>query len=358
MRPRRYQANPVVQPATPGTPQSVRVQPVFFRSMLDTLGVEPWERVPTPLEALVFEEGVDTPFFTRSTLDEPGLTERYRRRTKRAALQPQVLGVGLALLESPDEAVLAVMGEVFEGPSVATRFIRRKVRQKITTTWPTEYDASRFSYLPATTYADNTCRMFSEVQRHFLETTIDSGVTWSLWTAEEVRRLYDLRLSRFLLETELIRVRRSVTVSPNTASYDLPSDTISICRAAFDGEVLTRLDEWQLDNGSVGWESTTGTPYGYIEEGSAGSLKVTLVPTPDTSGTLNLIIVANQAAVEEDCSTVPIPAVFSPYVKWGVIADLLSKEGEANEPQRAAYAEGRFAEGVELARLYTGGGKR
>lgn len=361
MRPRFFQAQPVTQGSFAlsfQAPQNIRVQPVFRTTAWDFIGTEPWVHWPTPIMGLTVVEGTDYPFFTRTTLDDYWDAGVRLRREERDLVQPEQPGVALALTSPPDETVLAVMGETFEGPSARDRFRRRKARQKVTSTWPTEYDASRFAFLPATAYADNQCRLFNEIQRHFLENTIDTGNTWSLWSREEVVRLYNLRLSRFLLETELIRTRRTVTVNAGQASYDLPSDTISVCRVALGTTVLTRVDEWALDNGVVGWEQTSGDPYGYIEDTPSGTLKITLTPTPSANGTLNLILVVNPTPVLTPCSSVPIPAVFSYGVKWGVIADLLSKEGEANDPVRAAYGESRFAEAVELGRLYTQGGKR
>jgi hypothetical protein len=363
MRPRRWQAQPVMQLSTAlsastsvGAPTSVRIQPVFYRSSLDQIGAEPWVHQPTPLFALVQEEGIDFPFFTRAAVDSAYPSEHYRRRDLRAQIHPQVQPNSLAVLVPPDETVLALGGEEYDGPSARDRFKRRKKRQQITGQWPTDFDASRFAFLPATTYADDTCRIYSEIQRHFLENTIDDGLTWSLWSADEVERLYRLRLSRFLLETELIRERRQVTVNAGQAIYSLPEDTISVCRAAIVSggveTVLTRVDGWMLDNGAVGWESSQATPYGYVEDSSSGTLQVTLAPTPNANGTLNLIIVADPLVVKH-CWPVPIPALFSIYVKWGVIADMLSKEGEANDPQRAGYAEARYQEGIELANLYT-----
>jgi len=337
-----------------GAPTDIGLQPVFYKSMLDSLGTEPWVHMPTPIFAIVMEEGIDFPFSTRTTLDGVVPSALYRRRDERAHVHPQVQGVSLVILTPVDETILALGQEVYEGPSVADRVKRLRARQKITTTWATEYDASRFAFLPATAYADSSCRIFSEIQRHFLENTIDDGITWSLWSAAEVQAAYDRRMSRFLLESEFIRERRTVVVNAGQAVYDLPTDTISVCRIALGDDVLTRVDEWQMDNGVVGWEVGSGTPFGYIEDSSAGSLKVTLTPTPSANGVLNLIIVPEPGAGAR-CTPTPIPAVFSPYVKWGVIADLLSKEGEANDPVRAQYAEGRFAEGVEIAKLYTAG---
>jgi hypothetical protein len=45
-----------------------------------------------------------------------------------------------------------------------------------------------------------------------------------------------------------------------------------------------------------------------------------------------------------------IPDDFTWIVKWGALADLLSKDGPARDPQRAAYCEQRYQTGVAIAR--------
>lgn len=51
-----------------------------------------------------------------------------------------------------------------------------------------------------------------------------------------------------------------------------------------------------------------------------------------------------------------VPDDFSPYLAWGVRADLLHAEGEGQDPIRAQHCESRFAEGIELARILVSGG--
>jgi len=46
-----------------------------------------------------------------------------------------------------------------------------------------------------------------------------------------------------------------------------------------------------------------------------------------------------------------IPDDFCWVVKWGAMADLLSKDGPARDPARASYCEQRYQQGVELCRL-------
>ena len=47
--------------------------------------------------------------------------------------------------------------------------------------------------------------------------------------------------------------------------------------------------------------------------------------------------------------TVPDECV--PAIKWGVIADMLSKIGRAHDPERAAWAEQQYQEGVEATKI-------
>jgi hypothetical protein len=50
-----------------------------------------------------------------------------------------------------------------------------------------------------------------------------------------------------------------------------------------------------------------------------------------------------------------IPDDFTPYIVWGVLGEMFSKEGEASDPERAQYCRERYEEGVELARFMTSG---
>ena len=117
--------------------------------------------------------------------------------------------------------------------------------------------------------------------------------------------------------------------------------------------LLTRIDTHQLDNAYPGWQvQTSDTPFGVIEE-PRRPLSARVVLEPTGSGSLNLITVEKPAEVE-GCDALPFPAAFIPFIKWGVISDMLSKESEANDPQRAEYGENRFEEGIELAKLLLG----
>lgn len=221
-------------------------------------------------------------------------------------------------------------------------------------------DSFFLSIAPASTYTDTLCELMSEIQRHLLEDPIDNGATWSLWTQEEVIDIFNERLRRFILETSILMKRATLTVTAGTSEYQLPEDMLDLRRISFrNGSAyssLQRMDSWAADNGVVGWEATSATPYGYyINPLAVQTVKV--VPSPVASGSLDLIYVYGPElfTTATPCAKMPIPNMFTPYIKWGVMADMLTKEGPANDPVRAEYCELRYQEGVELAKLLCGG---
>lgn len=213
---------------------------------------------------------------------------------------------------------------------------------------------------PATQYSQSMCGMLEEIQRHLLEDVIDEGQTWSLWSVGEVVGIVNERLRRFIVQTSILQKRATLSVVAGTSEYALPEDLLDLRRVGFrNGSTrvpLTPVDSWAADNGVPGWEALSETPYGYyLDPLDAMSLRI--LPTPSTSGSLDLIYVYAPEDMTTDnlCATLPIPSIFIPSLKYGVMADMLSKEGQANDPIRAEYCEERFKEGVELAKLLYGG---
>lgn len=206
-------------------------------------------------------------------------------------------------------------------------------------------------------YSDNMCRVLDEIQRHMLEPIIDEGLSWQLWSESEVRGSIEERLCRFLLESGITRQRISVSVGVGERRPNIPEEIIEIRRVqwldATGRSLLTPVDINQMDNAFPGWQTqTAGTPQFYIEE-PVPTLTVELSPVPALAGTLEMVVVLRPTSLA-GCAAFPIPATFVPYIKYGVMADMLMKEGEANDPERAKYCDKRFDEGIDLARALIG----
>ena len=219
------------------------------------------------------------------------------------------------------------------------------------------------SLMPLADYGDEICRILSEVQRHFLEPIIDGGKTWQLWTAEEVQQAFLLRLNRYLLETGVLRKEESAAASDGTGL--LSQDVLEVRRVQWrysDGRKaprgLTRIDHLQADHATVGeWDEDVGEdePISYREEVTGqDTMILQTYPKPDANGFLGVRYVPYGNVLFDDCGKLPIPRMLTWVVKWGLIADLLKKEGEANDPKRASAAEAMYKRGVELSKVLLG----
>jgi len=219
------------------------------------------------------------------------------------------------------------------------------------------------SLMPLADYGDEICRILSEVQRHFLEPVIDGGFTWQLWTAEEVQEAYLLRLNRYLLETGILRKEESQRASDGTAL--LSQDVLEVRRVQWrysDGRKaprgMTRIDHLQADHAAIGeWDEDIGEgePISYREEVTGqDSMIIQTYPKPDANGSLGVRYVPYGSVIFDACGKLPIPRMLTWVVKWGLIADLLKKEGEANDPKRASAAEAIYKRGVELTKVLLG----
>lgn len=225
-----------------------------------------------------------------------------------------------------------------------------------------EYEAATFDSevpfpgrVPGSGYSDRSCNILSEIQRHFLESTIDEGATWSLWTQAEVLKYLNDRLKRFYIETGVIRERQLFSASSRTVA--LPSDVMEVRRIIWWSSSnvpspLTREDKWALDNGFPGWRTETGTPIAYVEEPQT-TRSITLYPYT-TGGSIEVCYVPYPETIPATCSPLPIPAMFSHVIKYGVMADMLAKEGEANDNERSKFFLQRWEAGLELAKLVVG----
>lgn len=319
---------------------------------------------PSPL-TYAEQEGNDTPFHTTFRLGKE-LPDRLHTKwaaDRRSAVQQSVWNLGLPFpifIAPPEEYVLHPWLRHTDIPQDALEKIRRRRIFSILEMTPSApgYDPKKTA---ATTYPLTTCDVLNKVQERLMEFP-SSGVSFSsgLWSREEALRYLNERLNHFLERTGLIRTVTYIQVVAGVSSYSLPSDVMEVNRIVFlDGESspqpLIRADKFQLDNSDPGWQTDTGTPQMVLEE-PLEYLEIQLVPIPNINGQLEIIYTGMVSVDNIPCDALPIPATFEPYITWGVIADMLKREGEMHDPERAAYAEGRYEEGIQLALMMRGDG--
>jgi hypothetical protein len=164
------------------------------------------------------------------------------------------------------------------------------------------------------------------------------------------------RRDQFLAETGAVLANQVIPSGvPVDGRVFVPDTTIDIRRAAWKDDTnaiftLPRVDELQLDYAMTGWNINRGTPNFWTTIASP-PLIVQLAPPPLASGSLDLLTVSSGVTLDGSGVLLGIPDDFAPVLKWGALADLLGKDGEARDPDRAAYCELRWQQGVELARI-------
>lgn len=350
----------IMQSSTAGAAMDLDVFQVEYRTVFDAAVGECNFSIPIPILGVSQVEGVDSPFYSHfytATDPSPFLHRASRSKALKSLVAGSYgLGMPIPVADATPDTTPVTVGKVLDIPIVS--FAKRK-KQAWLLAGSATVSAPGYSpeFTPAASYNDYSCRLLSEIQRHMLESTIDGGVTWSLWTQEEVLAYMNERLVRFIMETGLLRERTLLPVTSGTAEVPLPNDLVEVRRVALTGGgVLTKIDTFALDHGTTGWEVVSGTPYAYVEE-PLQTLTIQLVNTPSASGTVDVLYVKAPAEIVAGCWILPIPSIMTPYIKYGIMADMFMKQGEANSPERAEYCEGRFAEGIELAKMFIGATK-
>jgi hypothetical protein len=204
--------------------------------------------------------------------------------------------------------------------------------------------------------------VLSAVQLSLLEPD-DKGATWPslIWNAAQVVGFLNDRQRRFLSESGVTVTVAYQAGQADQPRYDLPPNLIDIRRVAWANSEspmayieLPRADAWELDHGRTNWPTANAvSPEVYLED-HLPSLTIAMQPTPTDAGEIELTAVTLGTTVDGTGVLLSVPDDLTPYLAWGVRADMLAGEFEGNDPVRAAHCESRFQEGIELARILTG----
>ena len=197
-----------------------------------------------------------------------------------------------------------------------------------------------------------------------------SGSGWvgtGQFTFTQLQTALQNRLNRFIGESGRHVIQQSVNgADPPIPLVTLPDSVTDVRRCAYvplpiagaspplPAYPLGRIDEWGNQAYDPGGSRTPQQPLTYSVYGTP-PLTLRLDPPPANAYTLDLLLVTAGPQVNLNPRApvvLGIPDDVSAAVKWGVIADLCGTDGPSRDYARAAYAEQRYAEYVQLARLY------
>lgn len=200
----------------------------------------------------------------------------------------------------------------------------------------------------------------ADVVASIQDALMESVAPTEMFTTAEIVSAIQRRRDQLLTETGCVLTRVLVpNIGNPSGRAALDQDTIDVRRAAWDTVVagvvtatspMFRVDELQLDYGIASWETQPGTPL-YFSTIVTPPVTLQIAPPPSQVGQLDLLTVVTGPALTGAGVVLGIPDDFAPVVKWGALADLLGKDGQARDADRAMYCEMRWRQGVELCRI-------
>jgi hypothetical protein len=202
--------------------------------------------------------------------------------------------------------------------------------------------------------------ILSEIQRVTLEGAGDGGATWpsGMWTQAEILGYLNQRQNRLLAAIGLLWKVDETAIVTGQADQDAPADWIASLFIAYKSAAgvyteLPKLSQYELDLVVPSWPlSTSATPRGYYEAEGNETLTTFVVPIPTAVGSaLERYYVFLGTALTALGVNFTVPDEFVATVKYGCLADMFGKVGQAQNLELAQACEGRWEEGMQLGML-------
>ena len=228
------------------------------------------------------------------------------------------------------------------------------------------YDITDPTVAPGTlvqhTVTDNY--LIQVIERHLLEPpTPTYPLTWSgsnQFSITGILEAITRRQDEALGSTGCTVTRQLVDAPIVRAGIVLPDTALDIRRVAwlpaagqgFSPTILTQSDAWAKRAFDSGYTVRSQEPPFTWMQATEPPPRFDVDNVPPVPGQYEVLcVLAGKVAANVNppgAQALSVPDDWSWIVKWGALADLLSREAEAKDSPRAAYCQKRFAEGVKL----------
>lgn len=210
---------------------------------------------------------------------------------------------------------------------------------------------------PLLSYTVTDKDLAARIQYHLLEPATGSSWTGSeQFTYTDVIGALQRRRDALLIETGAVITHTTQALGAGSQTFTVPDTTLAIRRLAWTSARGVTWPVYPEDINSqrsygTGFLTTQGIPATYSSS-SAQPLTYVIAPPPNEPGTLDMLLVQSGAALTGTGIPLGIPDDMSSIVKWGALADILGKEGPAQDLARSYFCERRWKLGIEAAKLY------
>ncbi len=196
---------------------------------------------------------------------------------------------------------------------------------------------------------------------YYLQEPYSDGSEWTgkQFTIGAITTAIQQRRDRFKVESGLglSQAIYDYTGGPGGV-FEMPDNIVDVRRvmwqdAAGKFSVLWKADQWTLSTGAPGWFTNPGLPTDYSTV-LQQPLALQLAPPPSDIGRVHIISLNSSTNLDPlAASTIlNLPDDLTWVVKFGALADLFGEDGIGKDPERAAYCEERWRDGIQLARIY------
>jgi len=214
-------------------------------------------------------------------------------------------------------------------------------------------------------YTITDSALASEILYHLLEPQLSGSplayVGTDMFTMDDISKAMQRRRDQFLEETGMVLTVSTIGVgTPPTTVIPLTDNTIDVRRACLIDvpsgvkTVLWRTNEFGAQGFKPGWGTSPADPTTGYSVAVEPPVSLSLIPPQANPAQLELITLNAGAALNPSTGVLlGIPDNFAWVVKFGAMADLLSKAGQAQDLPRANYCQQRWREGIQIARIHT-----
>ena len=261
---------------------------------------------------------------------------------------------------------LADTGNVYWSDAENGLYIQKALRMfnAFTYTWKID-----FTYSPATLW--NSLATLADSPRLRTLTDTDAYVnmeymlleppTGGTWTGTTQFNINDLSQALQHRRDEMLQVSNcnqslmtAIALTPNTRRTTLPDTVIDVARVRYipvtgSATTLYRDDTVALEFYQAPvYQQTSATPQTFSLS-SEPPLSWDVNVPPAQPGTYEAVVLESGAAFVPPAATLlNVPDDFAWALEWGALADLLGRESEATDRERAAYCLRRYQDGLNL----------
>ena len=185
--------------------------------------------------------------------------------------------------------------------------------------------------------------------------------TGGTWTGTSQFTISDLSQALQFRRDEMLQVSncnqlllQNIALTPNTRRTTLPDTVIDVERVRYlpvtgSPNTLYRDDTVAQEFYEAGYlQASSGTPQTFMLS-SEPPLSWDVDITPNQPGTYEAVVLESGAPFDPPTATLlGIPNDFAWALEWGALADLLGRESEATDRQRASYCLRRYQDGLNL----------